>query len=501
MESGSNVPLSMNPEALGPLGERPLAETAKGSSPDDLFPGASAFLSRRQQAKSRKLLDAVAPRLRRILKPDERVLFAAHGMQVPHLLQTMALGYFARAYHQVFLVFTDARIIEVLLDFRGNIPDSRLRSYPLTDSRDLKLRFTRLTLTPASGKKQAWTISMRGGRKLLKQLLPRLSERLLRERNAATQLLPIWHCPECGSSSGARPKSCVSCGTLFRSPRLAAWLSLAFPGAGLLYSGNPFLAAGDFLGEMIFFFIIFTGIVTAQDAPTVIAMAGMGLFFLAITKAESIHLGHIFTTRTRPESRQRRERFRKVGMAGGALSVLAISAVFLMAGMFKEGIDRDLQVSVEDGVWSGSRNLSDWTFFGDDPSARSQWSHEDGLIVPVFAYPLGGPEEREVFRETFTDNMKDSGPVVLQDEILPGGMQGFRHIQNVTSPDGEPLVSFNYFVFDPEGQDVHQLFTAVNVMQARAAGEMIDDLVGRSQWVEAIQPDRGVTPQAASIVP
>jgi hypothetical protein len=140
-------------------------------------------------------------------------------------------------------------------------------------------------------------------------------------------------------------------------------------------------------------------------------------------------------------------------------------------------------------------------FYDDDPSARSQWRHEAGLIVTVFAYPLGGPEEREIFRQTFTNNMKDSGPLVVQDEALPEGMQGFRHIQNVTSPDGEPLVSFNYFIFDPEGQDVHQIFTAVNVTQAEAAGEIIDDLVSRSRWVEAIEPDRGVAPQAAAIVP
>ncbi|MCZ6696093.1 MAG: hypothetical protein O7A63_06070 [Acidobacteria bacterium] len=501
MESGSNVPLSMNPEALGPLGDRPLAETAKGSSPDDLFPGAAAFFSQRQQAKSRQLLDAVTPRLRQVLKADERVLFATLGAQVPHLLQAMTLGYFARAYHRVMLIFTDTRIIEVLLDFHGKNPDSRLRSYPLTDSRDLNLRFSRLRLTPATGRKQVWTISMRGGRKLLKQLLPRLSERLLREGNAAAQPLPIWHCPECGSSSGERPKSCASCGTLFRSPRMAAWLSLAFPGAGLLYSGNPFLAAGDFLGEIIMFSIIFAGLLTAQDAPTVIAMAGMGLFFLAITKAESIHLGHIFTTRTRPESPVRRERFRKFGMAGGVLSVLAISAAFLMAGMLKEGIDRDLQVSVEDGVWSGSRSLSDWAFFGDDPAARSQWTHETGLVVTVFAYPLGGPAERQEFRETFTTNMEDAGPIVFLDENLPGRLQGFRHIQNVMSPAGESLVSFNYFVFDPEGQDVHQIFTAVSVAEAAAVGEMLDDLVGRTRWVDPIPPDQDEAPRAASIIP
>ena len=44
----------IEPEHLGPLADRPLAETAKSGGPGDLFPGASAFLSARQQTRRRE---------------------------------------------------------------------------------------------------------------------------------------------------------------------------------------------------------------------------------------------------------------------------------------------------------------------------------------------------------------------------------------------------------------------------------------------------------------
>ncbi len=490
MASGGALPLRMDPEALGPLGDRPLVESAPQSSPDDLFPGASAFLSRRQQEKTRRLSQAVAPRVQGLLEDGETILFASHAMQVAPILHMMSLGYLARAYHQVMLVFTSARLIEILLDFRGKNPESRIRSYPWADARDIKMRFRSLTVKPVRGRKQTWTVSARGDRKLLKSLLPRLAGRLWSDAGAEVRALPIWHCPQCGAGTSERPAHCASCGTRFRSAGLAAWLSLAFPGAGLMYSGNPVLAAGDFIGEMILFVIVLAGLATASDTGSVVAMSAFGLFLFVITKAESIHLSHIFTVRTRPEAPERRERYRRFGMAGGALSAVAILGAFLVVGTLQEVVDRDLEIATADGVWAGSRSIDEWPFFAEDPAARSQWTHRDGLIVTVFAYPLGGPQEQKEFRQVFNENMKGQGQVVLEDDAIPGDLEGFRHVQRVQSPDGTPLAAFNYFVFDPEGKDVHQFFAAVDESRTNAARRLIDDLITRASWVAATPPVR-----------
>src|SRR5262245_47500237 len=119
----------IEPEFLGPLGDRPLAETG-GRSPDDLFPGASKFLAARHQRKRREQWSAVAPAVSRLLRPEEHVLHVAYAMEIAPPLQMMALGAMAMAYHQVLLVLTDTRLIEQTLDFRGKKPETRLRSYP-----------------------------------------------------------------------------------------------------------------------------------------------------------------------------------------------------------------------------------------------------------------------------------------------------------------------------------------------------------------------------------
>src|SRR5215813_3039139 len=110
----------IEPEFLGPLGDRPLVETAGKSSPDDLFPGASKFLSARVQRKRREQWNAVRPMVKRLLQPGEHILHVTYAQQVPGLVDHVGLGHFVYAYHQVMLVITDQRIIEALLNYRGN---------------------------------------------------------------------------------------------------------------------------------------------------------------------------------------------------------------------------------------------------------------------------------------------------------------------------------------------------------------------------------------------
>src|SRR5262245_23654338 len=107
MNTAPGGPRKMNPEALGPLGDRPLAETTGKSNPADLFSGASGFLSAKQQRKRQTQWTAVRPLVDKMLKADERLLYVAHAMQVPPIWHAMALGAYALPFHQVVLFFTD----------------------------------------------------------------------------------------------------------------------------------------------------------------------------------------------------------------------------------------------------------------------------------------------------------------------------------------------------------------------------------------------------------
>src|SRR5437879_7920061 len=141
MEPRSASDHKIEPEFLGPLGDRPLAELAGSTSPGDLFPGASKFLSKRQQAKRREQWNAVRPMVRRLLGADEHVLHVAYAMQNPPALDSIGFGYMAYLYHQVVLMITDQRIVEVMLNARGTRAGTRIRSFPFRHVRTLKLSF------------------------------------------------------------------------------------------------------------------------------------------------------------------------------------------------------------------------------------------------------------------------------------------------------------------------------------------------------------------------
>jgi len=481
---------AFEPEHLGPLGDRPLAETAKSMDPDDLFPGAATFLARRHQRRRRGQWAAVLPLVKRLLRPDEHVLHVAHGMQVPPVLHMLALGAMALPYHQVLLVLTETQMIEVTLDMRGKRAGTRLRSFPWSDVRDLKVSLGKVTLAPASGKKQAWKVPLRGDRKLIELLLARLRPRLLREGAGHAEPLPRWHCPQCGHVVPEKPASCGHCRTSFRSTRLAAMLSLAFPGAGLFYAGHPFLATMDFFGE-VFLYTLFL-LLAVQAEPGAVGVAiGLGAFFFVMTKVQSIHLSSILVARTKPEAPSTQSNYRKAVLVGGLVSLVLIGGALPLIGAARPVIERDLDVSGPDNPWHVSRDRSEWDDFAADPAARSLWTHPNGMRVALFAYPQGFLSDPGDFRKRYVHQMGGLSPTLTVDGNVPAPFEGFRGISRRHDAAGNPIALVQYFVVDREHHDIHQLAATVHEDDVERADQMMRDLLSRARWIDAVPPVRG----------
>jgi hypothetical protein len=492
MEARNTGDYKIEPEFLGPLGDRPLVEQAGKSSSEDLFPGASKFLSARHQRKRREQWNAVRPVVRRLLQPGEHILHVVYAQQVPPLLHSVGLGHFVYAYHQVLLVLTDQRIIEALLNFRANGPGTRLRSYPYRHLSGLKLSFGKLTAVPAQGKKQGWRIRFGGDRKLLNLLLTRLQTRLSASGAAHAETLPLWHCPQCGAGVPIAPETCSACRARFRSTRLATILSLAFPGAGLFYLGYPFLGTLDFLGEAMLFVVWVAMLAGSPDSDGIVpALVVGGLFFL-LTKIESIHVGQVLGARSIPEPEGRQDRVRKLALAGGVLSALLLAGAFPLAAAARPRLERDLDVSTDDGAWSGSRRATDWEFFKDDPTARSQWTHaRTGAHVTVFAHPQGLLDDQEQFHRDYTPEMqKRAFSTLVDDERLPSPFHGFRYVGETKTKSGQQIALVAYFVFDPDGHDLHQVSLAVPREDAEAGEALVDDFLHHARFIDAVAPQR-----------
>jgi hypothetical protein len=210
-----------------------------------------------------------------------------------------------------------------------------------------------------------------------------------------------------------------------------------------------------------------------------------------MTKLQSLHLGQILVTRTRPDTPRRRAGFRRFALAGGLMSLLAVAGALYATGTLQPVVARDLGFDVSGSGWTGGTDAAGWLFFADDPAARSQWTHEDGLIVTLFAYPLGDAAGAEIFRRESRDAMlAGGGRLLVEDEQVPASFRGFRLLVENPGEDGEPITAIHYFLFDGGGADVHQVFTAVPSDLTDHAEGLVRDLLERARWVENAPPAR-----------
>jgi len=230
METPGGADHRIEPEFLGPLGERPLAESAGRSTPGDLFPGASKFLSARQQTKRHEQWNAVRPMVE--ASPERRTstfcMSPTRSRSRPSC--TASASPFVYAYHQVILVVTDQRIIEALLNFRAKGPGTRLRflSLPAPERAQAALR-------QADGGARTGTQAGLENQARRRQEAPGApsgapAAAVAHRGRRSSEPSPLWHCPRCGAGVRPEPEDCASCRSRFRSTRVATMLVARLPG-------------------------------------------------------------------------------------------------------------------------------------------------------------------------------------------------------------------------------------------------------------------------------
>jgi hypothetical protein len=465
------VPLHINSSFLGPLDD----DLTPVTGPVKVFPGEEKFLSPRKLDARLTLCDAIQPRLERVLDPDETVLYVLPAFHQPRLLELLGLGMWWSYFFRAALVFTDRRLVEVLMR-DGRHAGTRVCSYSWGQVQDLRLRVGTLKLKPAQGRTQKWTIRERGDRKLLKLLLPRI-EQLLPGDIHAPRPVPLWHCPECGTAAPNHPAECTQCGTRFKTRRLAATLAVAFPGAGLFYAGHPVLAAFDFLGEVFLYVVVAFMFLVATGSTDVGAAVVAGLLVLFFTKLESVHLATVLVHRTKPELDP--ARWRQLAIGGAVLSLVLMAVPPLLHGSFANRLDRNLDFSANQLGWSGGNDPEKWQF-GVEPNQRSEWIRDDGQALFVWSLPLGSGETYESVAAAFTG---ESGDVVIQSNLI-GGFDGFRLVLNDVDEEGGAYLGVRWVLFDREFDDLHIVGAAVYPEGLESLESDVDALLQTATWTE-----------------
>ncbi len=467
---------SWEPGFLGPLDQ----EFAPITGSVRFFAGEERFLSPRKLEARERLWHAIRPVLDRVLEPDEKVLYVAPVVHNPKTIDLLGFGMWYVLFFKAALVLTDRRAVEILLKKRDRV-DTRVFSYSWAQAKTLKLKWGTLTLKPAKGRAQRWSISEKGDRKLLKLLIPKIDEQLVAHEVFAPRPVPLWHCPECGAATPKHPAACSHCGVLFKSRGLAAALAVAFPGVGLVYAGHPVLAALDFFGEFMLFVFVAVSFLIATGPEEIGGVVFLGAFFFLLTKLESAHLATVLVHRTRPEKNRTPWR---VAIAGGAVASLALMAVpplfsGLLAGPVNL-VDRDLDLAGNDLGWSGGLDPDAWVF-GVEPNQRSEWIRDDGQGLFVWSLPLGPEETEDVFISTVSADVRPDlvGPIAV------GGFDGIRVIEESVDEEGEAVLWVRWMLFDRDYADVHILAASSYPGEVAILEAEVDRLVRNASWIAA----------------
>jgi len=229
-------------------------------------------------------------------------------------------------------------------------------------------------------------------------------------------------------------------------------------------------------------------LLVSSSSVDLIGAVIFGAFLLALTKAESLHIGHLLVARRPIETAERRRRWKKIAYAGGGISVLALVVALLGTGALGNPVDRDLDFRVDNSAWVGSRNPDEWEMFSGDPDIRSQWYHSGGWTASVFAYPLDPGQTPQAFHDEFVQYETATGAeLLLDDSSLPDGLTGFRVMEQIDAGDG-PVIVVHFFVNDTQGEDIHQVLMAVEPTEVAAAESAMRGLLAQAHWIEAAPP-------------
>lgn len=209
------------------------------------------WFARRRAAARLRLVKKLDAKLKRVLKPGERVCFVTKGS-----MASMAERFFAGhavAYHVNLraLVFTTDRVILIHV---GAFSSPRALVSELAYGSIRKLRSTWsgfCEVKLANGKTHRFSGVPRADRKFLREFLAKKVP-----ANAAAAVCAhgeesdgLMHlCPHCYAALPGRPRVCVSCGGGIKAASTAALLSFGLPGLGNWYLGHRWFAVFEMIG-------------------------------------------------------------------------------------------------------------------------------------------------------------------------------------------------------------------------------------------------------------
>jgi hypothetical protein len=201
--------------------------------------------------RAEQALDKLQEPLRKILEPDEAVLYIARATLLPGLFEQFFLGWYVAYLAPATLVLTNRRLLHLSVTRNGswNRGVRSARWGDLETARIKAILSPKLHIKYRNGKKEVyWRLRGDDGRKirlLLEILLPGAAS------GTSPALSMTSLCPGCLAALTPGVYECPSCRLKFKDEKTLLRRSILIPGGGFFYTGHSLLGTLHFLVDLI----------------------------------------------------------------------------------------------------------------------------------------------------------------------------------------------------------------------------------------------------------
>jgi hypothetical protein len=215
------------------------------------------WLARRREAARRKLLERIEGKLSRVLRAEERVVFACKGA-----LASRGERFFAGhavAYHVNLraLVFTTQRVILMQIS-AGLKPRGLVSELPYALIRGVRSTWTGFfEVRLGNGETHRFSGIPREERRFLENSVMEVAVNSTASAEMEADADGLVHrCPHCFAAVPGRPAVCPACGGRIKSAGVATVLSALVPGARDWYLGHRGFAVVEMLGVGLLWWVL-----------------------------------------------------------------------------------------------------------------------------------------------------------------------------------------------------------------------------------------------------
>jgi hypothetical protein len=214
------------------------------------------------QKQQGKLLAKLGPFLKKILEPDEKILYALPAMRPMTAVDHLFRGWHAYYIKACALVFTNKRMLYLSTGANGKprLSPAQARYGDITSFATKGWLSWYLELVYKSGRKEQFTIQAAGTKKKANSFLPKLvpggegTDR--RERH--------FLCPRCVKPLAKDVYLCPSCRLQFKTMSQAVRYALLVPGGGYFFTGHTGYGILTVAVELLFVIILLSTMVAAH---------------------------------------------------------------------------------------------------------------------------------------------------------------------------------------------------------------------------------------------